>query len=460
LTDGSFTVRMISSTNIGQCKDTMDKVMTVFPMPVASFIVDNDKQCFLNNVFNFNSTSNVSSGTIDAYDWKMGDNTSSNISSPVKSYTKVDSFRVRLLVTTDKGCTDSFASKVYVYPMPVASFSLNRKFSCLLKNSFLITNKSSIPNGGTIALYQYYYGNNDSSLLKDPVAYSYPASGQYTIMQRVTSDKGCWDTATSVVTINPNPNLAFTVDSVCFKDSSIFVNNSTIVSGTIDQWKWIFGDGKTSTLQSPKHKYKAVGVYDITLIAVTNSLCTDTLKKVGAAKVNANPKAGFYYTKQRSWENEVDIQYTDTSLGAQSWKWDFASMGTSTDQNPKLYYVDTLTQLTRLIVTNSVGCSDTTTKLIFIAPDVVYYMPSAFTPNDDNINETFKPIGLSYAINYKFIVFNRWGEILFKTDNPQLGWDGKFDGELVEQDLYFYRLEFVGVDELRHEEKGNIMILR
>lgn len=459
-TDGSFTVRMISSTNIGQCKDTMDKVMSVFPMPIATFIVDKDKQCFLNNVFNFNSSSTVSSGTIDLFDWKMGDNTTSSISSPVKSYTKVDSFRVRLMVTTDKGCTDSFASKVYVYPMPVAAFTLNRKSSCLKNNLFAITNKSSISNAGTIALYQYYYGNNDSSLLKDPAPYTYPASGKYTIMQRVTSDKGCWDTATAEVDINPNPNLAFTVDSVCFKDSSIFVNNSTISTGTIDQWKWIFGDGKTSTLQSPKHKYKSVGVYDITLIAVTNNLCTDTLKKPGAAKVNANPKAGFYYTKQRSWENEVDIQYTDTSLGAQSWKWDFASMGTSADQNPKLYYVDTLTQLTRLIVTNSVGCNDTTTKLLFIAPDVVYYMPSAFTPNDDNINETFKPIGLSYAINYKFIIFNRWGEILFKTDNPQLGWDGKFDGELVEQDLYFYRLEFVGVDELRHEEKGNIMILR
>jgi gliding motility-associated-like protein len=98
--------------------------------------------------------------------------------------------------------------------------------------------------------------------------------------------------------------------------------------------------------------------------------------------------------------------------------------------------------------------------VLFISPDVVYYLPTAFTPNDDNINETFKPIGLAYAVDYTFIVFNRWGDILFKTDNPQLGWDGKYQSELVEQGLYFYRLEFIGADELRHEEKGNVMILR
>ena len=88
------------------------------------------------------------------------------------------------------------------------------------------------------------------------------------------------------------------------------------------------------------------------------------------------------------------------------------------------------------------------------------FMPNAFTPNDDNINETFKPIGLSYALNYKFIIFDRWGNIMFKTNNPQLGWDGRFENELVPQDLYFYRLEFIGGDELRHTEKGNVSILR
>ena len=178
------------------------------------------------------------------------------------------------------------------------------------------------------------------------------------------------------------------------------------------------------------------------------------------AVVNPLPVAKFTYQKIRSWENEVDVKYIDSSKGGPiSWQWSFGSMGTSSEQNPTLYYTDTLLQPTRLVVSNIHGCNDTINELLFIAPDVVYYMPNSLTPNEDGINETIKPVGLAYALKYKFIVFNRWGEILFKTDNPKIGWDGKFEGQVVEQGLYFFRLEFVGADDIRHEEKGNITIL-
>ncbi len=462
---GQYTVRLISSTNIGGCKDTVEKMMEVYHMPVASYLIDRNRQCFLNNNFNFTSTSNIGGGTIDNYDWTMGDNTSLTDQNPSKSYNTVDSFWVTLKVTSNYGCTDTQRHRVYVYPMPVAKFTVGPLIDrCLLGNIFKISNKSTISNNGVISNYSYYYDypnpNSDSSNLATPLDYSYAQSGQYTIMQRVVSNRGCWDTATATVTVNPNPDLSFTVDSVCLKDSSRFINTTTIASGTIQSWKWLFGDGRVSTLQFPAHKYRNVGNFDVTLVAVTDKLCRDTLVIPGIAKVNPNPTAAFSYVKERSWENEVDIQYIDNSIGATSWYWNFSSMGTSTEQNPKLYYIDTLTQITTLIVRNDYGCYDTLTKSLFISPDVVYYMPSAFTPNDDNINETFKPIGLAYALDYKFIVFNRWGDILFKTDNPQQGWDGKYMGELVEQGVYFYRLEFVGSDELRHEESGNIVILR
>lgn len=462
---GQYTVRLISYSKYG-CRDTADKIVDVYPMPVATFTIDKDRQCFLNNDFNYTSTSTVASGTIDIYDWSLGDNTTSNVQNPTKSYLSVDSFWVKLKVTSNYGCTDTTRHRVYVYPMPVAKFSVGPKLKpCLKGNVFKITNKSTVSNGGVISDYVYYYDypnpSSDSSNVVTPPDYTYLASGDYVILQKVTTNRGCWDTATVNITVNPNPDLSFDIDSVCLKDSSVFDNTTTIATGTIQSWKWLFGDGKISTLQSPKHKYKNVGIYDVKLVAVTDKGCFDTLSKPAIAKVNPNPKAGFYYVKDRSWENEVDIQFFDTSSGGPvKWNWNFASMGSSTDQNPKLYYVDTLTQVTTLIVTNGYGCRDTLTKVLFIAPDVVYYLPSAFTPNDDNINEIFKPIGLAYALDYKFIIFNRWGDIMFKTDNPQLGWDGKYQGKPVEQDLYFYRLEFIGADELRHEESGSIMILR
>ncbi|MDP2176865.1 MAG: PKD domain-containing protein [Bacteroidota bacterium] len=458
LSSGIYTVRLISSTNIGNCKDTIDKNIQVFPMPNADFDIDNNIQCIQNNLFNFTSTSTVSSGTIDVTNWKFGDNTTSTSNNPSKSYNRVDSFRVSLIVLSDRGCLDSTFKKTYTNAMPIANFDITPTITCFKNNSIRFTNKSTISKG-LINEHIFYYGDGDSIITRDPANYNYSSSGDFKIILKTTSDRGCQDTVSRMVYIKPNPDLNFEVDPVCLKDSSEFTNLSSISSGQIISWRWFFGNGRTSTLFSPKHKYRDIGNYDIRLIATTDQGCVDTLFIPGIAIVNPNPKSNFTYEKIRSWENEVDIQYRDLSTDAIAWNWDFSSMGTSNEQNPLLFYNDTLRQLTSLIVTNIFGCRDTSIQNLFIMPDVIYYVPTAFSPNDDNINETFKPVGLAFALEFKFIVFNRWGEILFETINPQNGWDGKFNNKIVEQGLYFYRIEFIGADELRNEEKGNVLIV-
>lgn len=458
LNPGNYNVTLVSSTNLGNCKDTSIKNFIVHPMPEANITVNDNEQCFKNNSFEFESSSTVSSGNIASTNWKFGDNTTSTLATPIKSYFRSDSFRVSLQVFTDFGCSDSTFTKVYVNAMPTANFDINPQISCFKNNSIRIINRSSIING-TIAEHKFYYGNGDSSDLQNPPNYSYPISGDYQISHKVTTNKGCTDTTSRFVFIRPNPELDFTVEPVCLKDSSVFINNSSIASGNIVSWKWFFGNGRTSSLFQPKYKYRDTGSYDIRLVAITDQGCIDTLFITDAAVVYPNPKANFTYDKIRSWENEVDVQYRDLSTDAVLWNWDFASMGTSTEQNPTLFYNDTLTQQTRLVVTNIYNCKDTSTQRIFILPDVIYYVPTAFSPNDDNINEIFKPIGLAYALEYKFIVFNRWGEKMFETDNPKNGWNGKFKDKVVEQGLYFFRIEFIGANELRYKEEGSIMIL-
>ncbi|MES2618530.1 MAG: DUF2341 domain-containing protein [Bacteroidota bacterium] len=460
-TPGSFRAKLVTISTTGNCIDSITKTLQVFPMPVPSFSIDNDKQCLLNNDFNFASTSTIATGTIASYYWTFGDNSTATTQNTSHTYLNVDSLRVSLILTSDNGCIDSTYRMAQTYAMPVADFTVTPRTSCLDKNSFKFVNRSKITKG-SFGTFEWSFGDNSTSTLKDPPPYSYTAHGTYIITLKAISNKGCWDTANISVDVNPNPILDFDVDSVCLKDSSVFVNKSTNPSGLISSWKWTFGDGLgTSTLESPKYKYRRVGSFDISLTAITDKGCKDNLTKTAFAKVNPLPTARFEYHKIRSWENEVDIQYADSSIGANSWFWNFSQMGTSTQQNPFLLYTDTVTQPTTLIVTNQFGCRDTTTKILFIAPDVIYYMPNAFSPgNDDNINDFFKPKGLSYAQSYRLVIFNRWGEILFDSRNPQEGWDGKYENELVEQGVYFYRLEFVGVDELRHKEEGNIMILR
>ena len=111
LTPGTFNVSLISSTNLGNCKDTSIKSFIVHPMPDASIQVVDNEQCFKNNSFEFTSTSTVSSGSIASTNWKFGDNTTSTLPEPIKSYFRSDSFRVSLIVLYNFGFLDSTFKK-------------------------------------------------------------------------------------------------------------------------------------------------------------------------------------------------------------------------------------------------------------------------------------------------------------------------------------------------------------
>jgi PKD repeat protein len=239
LTDGNYTVRLVSITNLGSCKDTFDRNIQVFPMPVASFDIDNNTQCIENNLFNFTSTSTVSSGSVDVTDWKFGDNTTSTSNNPSKSYNRVDSFRVSLIVLSDRGCLDSTFKKTYINAMPIANFDLTPITTCFKNNSIRFINKSSI-NKGQINEHIFYYGDGDSIIARNPSNYNYKSNGDFKVLLKTTSDKGCQDTVSKMVYIKPNPNLNFEVDPVCLKDSSEFINLSSISTGSIVSWKWFF----------------------------------------------------------------------------------------------------------------------------------------------------------------------------------------------------------------------------
>ncbi|MBC7426676.1 MAG: DUF2341 domain-containing protein, partial [Bacteroidia bacterium] len=459
LTDSTFKVTLISS-SLANCKDTISKDIVVYPMPLASFSVDDSDQCLNGNIFTYTNTSTIKSGSITQNDWNHGDNTTANTLNSSHSYITPNTFKVTLIVASNNLCKDTATAIVNTRAMPVADFTASPRQSCFDGHSIKTVNKSSISQG-TITGYTWSWGDGIDSFNQNPQPYKYAAAGNYKIILKVTSDYGCEDTASDSVFVYPNPFIGFTVDSVCLKDSSLFVNTTTVTGGVISTLKWFFGDGKTSTVSDPHHYYRKAGSYDVWLTVVTDKGCKDTLKSPGAAKVNPNPKARFTFEKLRSFENETDIQFVDSSSkDAISWNWDFGNGNTSTDQNPLQYYTDTSTKVITLIVENGFGCRDTTAEATYIYPDVIYFMPSAFSPNNDNLNERFKPIGLAYAKDYKFLIFDRWGNIMFKTNNPKDSWDGMYMGELVPQDVYYYRLEFVGVDTYRRSEKGYIMILR
>ena len=167
------------------------------------------------------------------------------------------------------------------------------------------------------------------------------------------------------------------------------------------------------------------------------------------------------------------FRFTDKStvtneLGSviDTWRWDFgsptANPPTSIVQNPSTFYnTDTATYDVKLVVETNYGCVDSFTYSVIVGPDLIVYIPNAFTPNGfgPKDNDDFKAV-ISGEKSMEMIVFNRWGEIMFQTDKKDIEWDGTYKGLECQQDVYAYQLKVVALNDEVYTYTGTITLIR
>jgi gliding motility-associated-like protein len=165
--------------------------------------------------------------------------------------------------------------------------------------------------------------------------------------------------------------------------------------------------------------------------------------------VNQGPDASFTFTPNNpTVENtEVTFQLLNSNDINNTFNWNFGDNQTSTISEPIHIYPEEgqVTYQIDLVVTDTAGCKDTATSYITIDDLLIYYVPNAFTPDADAINNTFKPVFTSGfdIYDYHLTIFNRWDEILFESYNPNIGWNGTYiDGQNVPSGVYVWTIEF------------------
>lgn len=139
--------------------------------------------------------------------------------------------------------------------------------------------------------------------------------------------------------------------------------------------------------------------------------------------------------------------------------WEFGDGNTSTEENPVHVFDGLSDYTTSLQVTNAIGCTNTAYTLI--NGPVILYVPNAFTPNNDGINDVFRVTGSSIA-RYNIQIFNRWGEVVFESDNIEEVWDGSHQGgtHYSQNDIYSYVIKVKGFDTDAFERSGHISVMR
>ena len=234
---------------------------------------------------------------------------------------------------------------------------------------------ASTVSSGTVNGWSWYFGDSNTSLLQNPTN-MYTTAGTYTVTLVSSSGAGCSDSIVKVIVINPLPTVAFSYVSNCTSDSVLFTDNSTIVSGTISQWSWNFGDSTSSALQNPIQIYSVIDTFSVTLTVTSDSGCVASITQ--NVIVAPRPTANFGYSINCA----IGIAlFTDSSLVSGgdtiiSYNWNFGNGNTSILQNPLAVMYTPGTYIVQLVVTTQSGCIDMdSVTIIILAPPIADYLP-------------------------------------------------------------------------------------
>ncbi len=375
-TAGNYNVIMV--VQFGSCTDTASQTITVNAKPSSQFTANYTTACSLPFTTQF---SNTSTGAT-SYLWIFGDGSTSTVANPQKTYTTAGLYTVKLVSYNASGCTDTFTRQNYIHTLGLDTslfhVVVEKYYShCAPTNvQFFTYNTVQVPAIG----YQWSFGNTyppTCSTCGPGNMHYYPNPGTYTVTVTVQFGNGCNVTKHLNFTLGTKPTAAFTVspDSICPNQVVTFTNNTT--NGT--SYRWAFGDGDTSTLTSPTHIYGISGSYPVTLVA-TNSFCSDSITVPNSVYVHP-PTANF--GSKYDCINRKLFHFYDSSIGANTYYWNFGDGNTSTQTGPVVNhtYTNYGTYLVTQAVTNTTsGCTDTFHRIVYSYP-----LNVGFTSSDTNI---------------------------------------------------------------------------
>lgn len=309
----------------------------------------------------FTDLTNIQYGTGQTWTWDFGDGSTSNVISPSHTYPTGGTYDIELVVESDNGCKDSIQYTITLDDVPDAIFTAPQV--CGTEWDFINT---SVGNT-TVANVLWKFGDGTTSNQTNPT-HIYPdpnTSGvwNYTVELVVTNEKTCKDSMTLQIDIHDIPKAEYGYTPIiCENGFANFTDSSFVGNTTITNWDWTFGDGNSSTQQSPTHIYPTAGIYPVQLIVTSGFGCKDTIQYL--MDVGKVPVADFPLPDACG----VEITYTDATndFGQPivNWNWDFGDGGTSTLQNPTHLFPANGQYNVTFIVTNSSGCADTISKLV------------------------------------------------------------------------------------------------
>lgn len=457
---GIYQVTLIMTNSRG-CVDSITRSVQRFPCIKAEFTFKDTLCARYKIAFSDNS---LPVTRINQWHWSWGDGTDttySTHSSPIMhTYADSGSYNVDLEIQASVNGTniiDNIVNNVKIRPTPKTYFS--NVPVCL--NQISLFSDTSKTYGQGVSKWDWTFSSKatDTSSFKNPT-HKYDTAGIYNVKLVVRNKFGCMDSLTKPTRIYGLPLAQYTNTPACTGDATLFTDRSVVSDTTLKFWRWSFGDSLkgTSSLQDPIYKYQNAGDYSIRMIVKDNYGCIDTIDST--VRVNITPVSAFTVVNEYN-SKQGQVKINNLSTGAESYNWDFGNGKYSTEQNPVALYTEDGTYTIKLISLNQFDCSDTT----FYNYELLFkglYVPNAFSPTSTNLGiRLFQPIGVNLK-QYHVSVFDMWGHLLWESTKlyddpilgkgiPQEGWDGTFEGAMMPQGNYMWRISALFVDDSQWE---------
>jgi gliding motility-associated-like protein len=316
----------------------------------------------------------------------------------------------------------------------------------------------------------YYWTFDDgvpaTSTLSTPPQVVWSTPGLKTITLHI-EESGCEETFDFQYTVYPDPLAGFSASNNfgCQPVEANFFNNSSNLENP--SYLWDFGDGTTSTETNPSHIYEDPGIYDVTLTVTNETGCTNTLTINGIVEVYEVPVADFTADPEAATIDNPTIRFNEEiSIPFKIINWDFGDGGTNDgDPNPSHTYGAPGIYMVVMYTETEHGCWDRDTLEIGIVEDIKIFVPNAFSPNGDGLNDCFSVGGTTGDVveYFRVMIYSRWGKEIYDApiSDPNCIWDGRDkDGNIVIADSYVFRIYGKNFRGAKKVFEGIVMVVK
>jgi len=360
-----------------------------------------------------------------------------------------------LVVTDSKQCNAQKSVKIKVYPQ--LDFTASSPVDSICLGESVVINTQA--TGGMGAPYTYYV----NGLLTTTPIYLYPNDLQQTY--QVLVKDGCNYTATVNIPIYVYPAASLNTSSDIMNGCAplkVQFNESSPDEG--QTYVWNFGDNSSAFTKNPKHIFNNPGTYNITITVTNQHGCQVTNVIPAWITVYPLPIAQFISDPSIATVVKPEIVFTNYSTLADSVMWFFGDGDSSNAYNPYHLYpakVPGVYQVSLVVFTQN-KCTDTVRGIVEVRDVYTFYAPTAFSPDGDGINEVFYVTGHGIKEEtFSMKIYDRWGEIVFETDDISEGWDGRIKGgKEAPVGTYTWFIKFKDEQKIAHDEYGKVTIIR